>query len=76
MGVQRIKLGNPMSRKVLGIDIRKESVSAVLVKTSLRENRIDAHAHIPLADAAEDDNNFKTALNTLCNEIDPGVVTV
>ncbi|NNL76388.1 MAG: pilus assembly protein PilM [Desulfobacterales bacterium] len=60
-----------MSRKVLGIDIRKESVSAVLVKTSLRENRIDAHAHIPLPEAAEDDNNFKTALNMLCNEIDP-----
>jgi general secretion pathway protein L len=60
-----------MSRKVLGIDIRKESVSAVLVKTSLRENRIDAHAHIPFPEAAEDDNNFKTALNMLCNEIDP-----
>jgi len=60
-----------MSRKVLGIDIRKESVSAVLVKTSLRENRIDAHAHIPLPEAAEDENNFKTALNMLCNEIDP-----
>ena len=60
-----------MSRKVLGIDIRKDSVSAVLVKTSLRENRIDAHAHIPLPEAAEDDNNFKTALNMLCNEIDP-----
>jgi Tfp pilus assembly PilM family ATPase/Tfp pilus assembly protein PilN len=61
-----------MSRKVLGIDIRKESVSAVLVTTSLRENRIDAHAHIPLPDAAEDDNRFKTALSALCNEIDPG----
>jgi len=60
-----------MSRKVLGIDIRKESVSAVLVKTSLRENRIDAHAHIPLPEAAEDDNNFKTALNMLVNEINP-----
>ena len=60
-----------MSRKVLGIDIRKESVSAVLVETSLRENRIYAHAHIPLPDAAEDDNYFKTAINTLCNEIDP-----
>ena len=33
-----------MSRKVLGIDIRRESVSAVLVKTGLRENLIDAHA--------------------------------
>ncbi|MBT8363614.1 MAG: pilus assembly protein PilM, partial [Deltaproteobacteria bacterium] len=60
-----------MSRKVLGIDIRKESVSAVLIKTSMRENRIDAHAHIPLNDSAEDGNHFKTALGALCNEIDP-----
>jgi type II secretory pathway component PulL len=60
-----------MSRKVLGIDIRKESVSAVLVKTSLRENRIDAHAHIPFPEDAEDDNKFKAALNLLCKEIDP-----
>ena len=60
-----------MSRKVLGIDIRKDSVSAVLVKTSLRENRIDAHAYIPLPDSAEDENNFKTALQALWNEVDP-----
>ena len=60
-----------MSRKVLGIDICKESISAVLVTTSLRENRIDAHAHIPIVDTDEDDNTFKTALNALCNEIEP-----
>lgn len=59
-----------MSRKVLAIDIRKESVSAVLVKTSLRENRIDAHAHVPISDSAEDENPFKTALESLCSEID------
>lgn len=60
-----------MSRKILGIDIRKDAVSAVVVKTSLRENRIDAHAYIPLPDAAEEANNFKTALQTLWNEVDP-----
>ncbi len=59
-----------MSRNVLGIDIRKESISAVLVKTSLRENRIDAHAHVPISDSAEDENPFKTALKSLCSEID------
>ena len=59
-----------MSRKVLGIDIRKESVSAVLVKTSLRENRVDAHVHVPISDSAEDENPFKIALETLCSEID------
>ena len=60
-----------MSRKVLGIDIRKESVSAVLIKTGMRENSIDAHAHVPLADPAEDENYIKTALSTICTEIDP-----
>ncbi len=59
-----------MSRKVLGIDIRKESVSAVLVKTSLRESRIDAHAHVAISDSTEDKNPFKTALDTLRSELD------
>jgi general secretion pathway protein L len=59
-----------MSRKILGIDIRKESVSAVLVKTSLRESRIDAHANVPISDSAEDENPIKAALETLCSEID------
>ena len=61
-----------MSRKVLGIDICKESVSAVLVTTSMRENRIDAHAHIPLVDTDGEESKIKAALNSLCEEIDPG----
>ena len=60
-----------MSRKVLGIDIRKESVSAVLVKTSLRESRIDTHAFIPIPDSEEDPDNIKTALEALTGQIDP-----
>ncbi len=60
-----------MSRKVLGIDIRKESVSAVLVKTSLRENRIYTHAFIPMPDSEEDPDNIKTALEALAGQIDP-----
>ena len=60
-----------MSRKVLGIDIRKESVSAVLVKTSLRENRIDSHAFIPISDSEQDPDNIKAALEALASQIDP-----
>jgi Tfp pilus assembly PilM family ATPase len=60
-----------MSRKVLGIDIRKESVSAVLVKTSLRESRIDSHAYIPISDSEEDSDSIKTALEALTSEMDP-----
>jgi hypothetical protein len=40
-----------MSRKVLGIDIRKEALSAVLVKTSLRESGVDTNEYIPIADS-------------------------
>ena len=59
-----------MSRKVLGIDIQKDSVSAVLLKTGLRESRVDAHAYVPVSDSSEDHNNIKTALEALSNEID------
>lgn len=61
-----------MSRKVLGIDIRKLSVSAVLVKTSLRENRIDGYAYIPIHESEENENGIKTALEALTREIDIG----
>jgi type II secretory pathway component PulL len=77
MDVQSFKLADgltgivhAMSRKVLGIDIRRESVSAVLLKTGLRESRVDAHAYVPISDSAEDDNNLRTALETLSNELD------
>ena len=60
-----------MSRKVLGINIGKESVSAVLVKTSLRESRIETHAYIPIPDAEEDSDNIQTALEALTSQIDP-----
>jgi len=59
-----------MSRKILGIDIRKECLSAVLLKTSLRESRIDAHAYIPISDSPDDQNHIRTALETLSKEID------
>jgi type II secretory pathway component PulL len=60
-----------MSRKVLGIDIRNESVSAVLVKTSLRESRINTHAYIPISDSEDDPDHIKTALEALTGQIDP-----
>ena len=60
-----------MSRKVLAIDIRNESVSAVLVKTSLRESRIDTHAYVPMPDSEHDPDYIKTALKALTGQIDP-----
>jgi len=60
-----------MSRKVLSIDIRKESLAAVLVKTGLRENRVDTHAYIPIPDSEEGSKNIQAALEALTSQIDP-----
>ena len=50
-----------MSRKVLGIDIQKHTVVAVLVNSGLRESRIDSHTVIPVSPSNEDDH--ETGLN-------------
>lgn len=59
-----------MSRKVLGLDIRNHSLAAVVVSSSLRENRVDAHTHIPISSADEDENGIAAALETLVQRID------
>ena len=60
-----------MSRKVLGIDIRNHSIAAVMVKSSMRENRIEAHANIPIPAATdEEQNGIAAALESLTAIID------
>jgi type II secretion system protein L len=60
-----------MSRKVLGIDIRKHSIVAVMVSGGVRENRIEACADIPIpADTDETDNGIAAAFETLAQTID------
>ena len=43
-----------MSRKIIGLDIRYDSVSAVLVDSSLKENRIEAFEHVRITEQADD----------------------
>jgi type II secretion system protein L len=60
-----------MSRKVLGIDIRNDSIAAVLVISSMRENRIDASADVPIPAATEEaPNGIATALESLKETMD------
>ena len=59
-----------MSRKVLGLDIRNHSLAAVVVNSSLRENRVDAYTHIPISAAGEDENGIAAALETLAQRLD------
>ena len=63
-----------MSRKVLGIDIQKHSIVAVLVNSGLRESRIDTHTVIPVSPSNEDDDEtgLTAAIQRLSETIDIG----
>jgi type II secretion system protein L len=59
-----------MSRKILGIDIRSDSIAAVLVTSSMRENRIDAATVVPIPEASEErPNGIAAALESLKNTV-------
>lgn len=60
-----------MSRKVLGLDIRSDSVNAVLVKSSLRQNRIAACLTVPISETAPDPTGaWRTALEAVAGKMD------
>ena len=60
-----------MSRKVLGVDIRSDSICAVLVKSSLRESRIAAYLSVPIPEDAPDlTSAWRAALETIAGRMD------
>ena len=59
-----------MSRKVLGIDIQDDAVSAVLVRGSLREKRIENHVFVPRYTSENESGDLSVALNTISESID------
>ncbi len=59
-----------MSRKILGIDIREDEISAVLVENSVTESTIQDCIHIPLEKDPDDNKDFHQALETLVQSID------
>jgi type II secretion system protein L len=60
-----------MARKILGIDIHKDSIIAVLVSGGMRENHVEACAEIPLAsDSDENENGIAAAFESLAQSID------
>lgn len=61
-----------MSRKILSLDIRSDGISAVLVKSSLRESRIAACRSAPIPETAPEDRSdaWRTALETIVGQMD------
>ncbi len=59
-----------MGQKILGLDIQFSSVSAVLITSGIKGNRIEAHAQIPVEDQDDLSDHVATAFETLQKEAD------
>jgi len=60
-----------MSRKILGLDIRPDAVSAVLINSSIKGTVIEAHEHVPLSGRKEEDRNgLSASLETIEQKMD------
>jgi len=59
-----------MRRKILGLDIRHDAVSAVLLKSGIKGTVIDAHVHVPLTDGKADETGWVAPLETLVKKMD------
>lgn len=59
-----------MSRKVLGIDIRNHSLTAVLLSSSLREYRVDDYMHLPFSESDNLETDLSAALESLTESME------
>ena len=59
-----------MKRKILGLDIRQDGVSAVLIKSGIKGAAIEAHLHVPLSDRKGDETDWVAPLETIVKKMD------
>jgi type II secretory pathway component PulL len=59
-----------LSKKILGLDIRYNSISAVTIKNTLSGNAIEAYAHVPVAAEEDFENAMAAALENIAREMD------
>jgi len=65
---------HPSSLKILGVDFRKDSVSAVLIRGSYKGVWIDAHAHVALERPEDMAKGLASCLETISEQaVIPGV---
>jgi len=61
---------NATSKKILGLDIRYDSVSAVLVKNNIKENFIEAHEYVPISDQKDIESIISYSLDIITKKMD------
>ena len=59
-----------MKKKILGLDIRSDAVSLVLLMCSHKKTEIETHADIPISNPADFENGLAAALATITEKID------
>ena len=59
-----------MNRKILGLDIRNDAVSAVLVNIGIKGTTIEAHEHVPISNQKNSENSLAASLGTIAEKID------
>jgi type II secretory pathway component PulL len=65
-----------MSRQILAIDIRSESIEAVLLNTGLKVSTVAECITVPLGAPSENSDPLVDALTQLKDQIDPGAANV
>ncbi len=65
-----------MSRQVLAIDIRPDSLEAVLLNTGLKVNTVTDCRTVPIPDPSDESDPLVDALTQLKDQIDPGMANV
>lgn len=58
-----------MTRKTLGLDIRHDAVSAVLVKNSIKENVIESYESVPIPDQQDFESGMAASLETIVEKM-------
>jgi len=59
-----------MKRKILGLDIRGDAVSAVLLSRRAKRTVIEAHEYVPVSEPAEFESDLSAALETITAKLD------
>ena len=58
-----------MTRNILGLDIRHDAVSAVLVKNSIKENVIESYESVPIPDQQDFESGMAASLETIVEKM-------
>jgi len=59
-----------MSRKIIGLDVRYDAISIVLIDSSLREKQVQGFMHIPVPENENRDTALASALETILGQMD------